>query len=107
GFSHVWKLNPLIAINYFAMFVVLLGYPIAVVRALAAGRFLPAVLMHFEVLLVFGLYYRARVRRWPPEERVGALPFVPQALVMPITYGLMTPLALFTIDSTRWETRRA
>src|SRR5262249_19251561 len=86
GFSHVWRLNPLIAINYFAMFVVLLGYPIAVVRALTAGRFLAAVLTHLEVLLVFGVYYRVRVRRWPPEDLVGALAFVPQALVMPITY---------------------
>jgi N-acetylglucosaminyltransferase len=105
GFSHVWKLNPLIAINYFAMFVVLLGYPIAVVRALASGRFLLAVAMHAEVLFVFGMYYRLRVRRWAPEDRVSGLSFLPQALVMPVTYGLMTPLALFTIDSTSWETR--
>jgi len=32
-FSRVWKLNPLIVINHFAMFV----YPIAVIRALAGG----------------------------------------------------------------------
>jgi hypothetical protein len=31
--------------------------------------------------------------------------FVPQALVMPVTYGLLTPLALFTLDSASWETR--
>lgn len=105
GFSHIWKLNPLIAINYFAMFVVLLGYPIAVTRALAAGAFFPAVLMHLEVLFLFGMYYRWRVRAWPAEDRVSGLSFIPQALVMPITYALLTPLALFTLDSTSWETR--
>jgi cellulose synthase/poly-beta-1,6-N-acetylglucosamine synthase-like glycosyltransferase len=105
GFSHVWRLNPLIAINYFAMFVVLLGYPIAVIRALAAGAFFPAVLMHLEVLFLFGMYYRWRVRRWPKEDRVSGFSFIPQALVMPITYALLTPLALFTLDSTSWETR--
>jgi N-acetylglucosaminyltransferase len=105
GLGHVWRLNPLIAINYFAMFVVMLGYPIAVVRALAGGAFLPAVLMHLEVLFLFGLYYRWRVRAWPPHERVSALSFVPQALVMPVTYALFTPLALFTLDSGSWETR--
>lgn len=94
-----------IAINYFAMFVVLLGYPIAVARALAAGAFFPAVLMHLEVLFLFGMYYRWRVRAWPEAERVSGLSFVPQALVMPITYALLTPLALFTLDSTSWETR--
>ncbi len=105
GFSHIWRLNPLIAINYFAMFVVLLGYPIAVTRALAAGVFFPAVLMHLEVLFLFGMYYRWRVRAWPAAERVSGLSFIPQALVMPITYALLTPLALFTLDSASWETR--
>jgi cellulose synthase/poly-beta-1,6-N-acetylglucosamine synthase-like glycosyltransferase len=105
GFSHIWRLNPLIAINYFAMFIVLFGYPIAVARALAAGAFFPAVLMHVEGLFLFGMYYRWRVRSWPREHRVSGLSFIPQALVMPITYALLTPLALFTLDSTSWETR--
>jgi cellulose synthase/poly-beta-1,6-N-acetylglucosamine synthase-like glycosyltransferase len=105
GFAHIWRLNPLIAINYFAMFVVLLFYPVAVAQALATGNFLPAVLAHLEVLFLFGLYYRWRTRAWAPEDRVGAASFVPQALMMPVTYALMTPLALFTLDSTSWETR--
>ena len=105
GLTHIWKLNPLIAINYFAMFVVLICYPIAVVRALGAKMFFPAVVAHLHVLLLFGLYYRWRVRRWAPEDRVGALSFLPQSLVMPITYALLTPLALLTLDSTSWETR--
>ncbi len=105
GLAHIWKLNPLIAINYFAMFVVLIGYPIAVVRALGAKMFFPAVVGHLHVLLVFGLYYRWRVRTWAPADRVGALSFLPQSLVMPITYALLTPLALLTLDSTSWETR--
>jgi N-acetylglucosaminyltransferase len=105
GLGHIWRLHPLIAVNYFAMFLVLLGYPIAVFRALAARRFLPVLCSHLTVLVVFGLYYRWRVRRWPPERRVGALAFVPQALVMPVTYALLTPLAAFTLDSESWETR--
>jgi N-acetylglucosaminyltransferase len=105
GLSHVWRLHPLIALNYFGMFVVLGGYPIAVFRALASGRFLPALVGHLTVLALFGLYYRWRVRSWPPEQRVGVLAFLPQALVMPVTYGLLTPLAVFTLDSASWETR--
>ncbi|HEX7840761.1 MAG TPA: glycosyltransferase family 2 protein [Kofleriaceae bacterium] len=105
GFSHIWRLHPLIAINYFAMFVVLVGYPIAVFRALAAHRLFPALVSHLVVLVLFGMYYRWRVRAWPEHQRVGALAFVPQALVMPVTYALLTPLALFTLDSASWETR--
>jgi cellulose synthase/poly-beta-1,6-N-acetylglucosamine synthase-like glycosyltransferase len=105
GLSHMWRLNPLLAINYFAMFGVLLAYPVAVMRAIIAHQFLPAVLMHMEILGLFGLYYRWRVRSWSPEERVAAWSFLPQALVMPVTYALLTPLALFTLDSGSWETR--
>ena len=106
GFSHMWRLNPLLAINYFAMFAVLVVYPITVFRVIAAGTFFPALLMHLEILVLFGLYYRWRVRTWPAENRVGALSFIPQSLVMPVTYALLTPLALFTLDSGSWETRR-
>jgi hypothetical protein len=57
------------------------------------------------VIAVMGLYYRFRVRKQPKEDRVGALSFLPIALTMPVTYALMTPLALFTLDSGSWETR--
>ncbi|MDB4956156.1 MAG: glycosyl transferase family 2, partial [Myxococcales bacterium] len=35
----------------------------------------------------------------------GALSFMPLSLLMPVTYALLTPLALFTLDSGSWETR--
>jgi cellulose synthase/poly-beta-1,6-N-acetylglucosamine synthase-like glycosyltransferase len=105
GLSHVWRLNPLIAINYFAMFGVLIGYPVAVMRALAAHQFIPALVIHLELLVVSGLYYRWSTRRWAAQDRVGPLAFLPQSIVMPVTYALLTPLALFTLDADRWETR--
>jgi len=45
------------------------------------------------------------VHEWPRSQRVGALAFLPQGLVMPVTYALLTPLALLTLDSASWETR--
>ena len=45
------------------------------------------------------------MRHLPKAERVGALSFLPLTLLMPITYALMTPLAMFTLDSGSWETR--
>lgn len=105
GLSHVWRLHPLLAIHYYAMFAVLLAYPLAVMRAVASGQFLPALILHLAILVPFGLYYRWQTRAWPATDRVGALSFVPQSLVMPVTYALLTPLALFTLDSARWETR--
>ena len=54
---------------------------------------------------MFGLIYRWRTRKLPREERVGALAFIPLSFLMPITYALLTPLALFTLDTGSWETR--
>jgi hypothetical protein len=65
----------------------------------------PAILAHVELLILFGAYYRWRVRAWPRADRVSLLSLAPQALVMPVTYALFTPLALCTLDSGNWETR--
>jgi N-acetylglucosaminyltransferase len=105
GCSHVWRLHPLVAINYFALALVLLCYPIAVVVALTSHRLLFAVAAHAAILAAYGAYYRWRVRAWPAHERVGALSYLPHALCMPISNGLMVALALFTLDSSSWETR--
>lgn len=107
GFSHVWRLHPLVALNYFSMAIVLFLYPVGVARAAMAGLIVPAVLAHVVALFVYGLYYRWRTRTWDPADRVGPLSYVPHALVMPISSGLLVAVALFTLDSTRWETRGA
>ena len=105
GFSHVWRLNPVLAIHFFSLFALLIVYPIALVRALEAHRFWPSLQLHLEIVVAFGVYYRWRVRKLPKTERVGALSFLSLTLLMPITYALLTPLALFTLDSGSWETR--
>jgi len=105
GFSHVWRLNPVLAIHFFSLFALLLIYPIAVVRALAAHKFFPALVLHTEAVVFFGLLYRWRNRKLPKAERVGPLSFIPLSLLMPVTYALLTPLALFTLDTASWETR--
>jgi len=51
------------------------------------------------------MLYRWRTRKLPKEERVGPLAFIPLSLLMPVTYALLTPLALFTLDTANWETR--
>ena len=105
AFSHVWRLNPILAIHFFSQFALLIIYPMAVVRALASHKFYPALQIHLAVVAALGCYYWWRVRKSPPEDRVGPLSFVPMSLLMPVTYALLTPLALFTLDSGSWETR--
>jgi cellulose synthase/poly-beta-1,6-N-acetylglucosamine synthase-like glycosyltransferase len=105
GFSHVWRLNPVLAIHFFSLFALLLIYPIAVMRALAAFKFFPALVYHIEIVVIFGLIYRWKTRKLPKADRVGSLAFMPLSFLMPITYALLTPLALFTLDTANWETR--
>ncbi len=103
--SHVWKLNPILAIHFFAQCMLLTVYPITIIRALGSGWFFEGLQIHLYFVVVFGLYYRWRVRKNAPEDRVGALAFLPIAVLLPVTYALMTPLAIFTLDSGSWETR--
>jgi cellulose synthase/poly-beta-1,6-N-acetylglucosamine synthase-like glycosyltransferase len=105
GFSHVWRLNPVIAIHFFSLFALLLAYPIAITRLLLAQKFFAVLVVNIEIVALFGLYYRWRVRKLPKEERVGVLSFIPLSVLMPVTYAIMTPCALFTLDSGSWETR--
>ncbi len=105
GFSHVWRLNPILAIHFFSLFALLLIYPIAIVRALASFKFFPALTLHLAVVVLFGIVYRWKTRHVAKSERVGALAFAPLTFLMPITYALLTPLALFTLDAASWETR--
>src|SRR3569623_508265 len=65
AFSHVWRLNPILAIHFFAQFAILIAYPPAVIRALASFRFFPALQLHIYMMVVFGLYYCWRVRKQP------------------------------------------
>jgi cellulose synthase/poly-beta-1,6-N-acetylglucosamine synthase-like glycosyltransferase len=105
GFSHIWRLNPIIAIHFFSLFALLLVYPIAIVRALMTFKFFSMLTLHAGILVIFGLVYRYRTRKLPASERVNVFAFVPLTFLMPITYALLTPLALFTLDTANWETR--
>jgi cellulose synthase/poly-beta-1,6-N-acetylglucosamine synthase-like glycosyltransferase len=105
GMSHVWRLNPILAIHFSTIFVLLVVYPIVIIKTVLAAKLMPALVLHIQVIAVFGLYYRWRVRKLPPDQRVGALAILPLAVLMPLSYALQTPLALFSLDSASWETR--
>jgi N-acetylglucosaminyltransferase len=105
GLSHVWRLHPIVALHFFSLFGLILAYPALIFHSLASGTFWGLMTLHLGVVALFGVIYRVMVRDLPAEERVSALSFLPIAIVMPVTYALLTPLALFTLDSGTWETR--
>jgi N-acetylglucosaminyltransferase len=64
-------------------------------------------MFHVAIIAMFSLvyYFAPSVRALPPWLRVHPIAFLPMAVMMPVAYLLLTPLGLFTLDSSSWETR--
>jgi cellulose synthase/poly-beta-1,6-N-acetylglucosamine synthase-like glycosyltransferase len=107
GMGHAWRLHPLVAVHYVSMLVLLLVYPLVILGHLAAGDFLALVSFHLELLALLALVYclSPSTRKLAPEHRVHPIWFLPMAVLMPAAYLVLTPLGLFTLDSSSWETR--
>ncbi|MEP6861237.1 MAG: glycosyltransferase [Deltaproteobacteria bacterium] len=107
GIGHAWKLHPLLCLHYLSMLLLLIVYPAVIAVHIARGQFFELVMFHAELIAIFGLIYALApsVRALPPWLRVHPLSFLPMAVMMPVAYVLLTPLGLFTLDSSSWETR--
>lgn len=105
GLSHAWQLPPLVGVHYMALFALLVAYPAFIIESVARGEFFEGLMLHLSIVCVFGFIYHLNHRTVPPEDRVAPLWFISMAVLMPVTYLLLTPLALFTLDSGSWETR--
>ena len=107
GLKHAWNLHPLMCLQYLSMLLLLLVYPFVIITHIAGGSFMALAEMH--VFLIGGLsliyHFSPSVRALPPWLRVHPISFLPMAVLMPVAYLLLTPLGLFTLDSSSWETR--
>jgi N-acetylglucosaminyltransferase len=89
GVGDAYRLHPLLTLQYLSMLLLVL----ATVHVVLIGGF--SLVYHFS----------PSVRRLPPWLRVHPIAFMPMAVLMPVAYLLLTPLGLFTLDSSSWETR--
>ncbi len=105
GITHAYKLHPVIALHYIGLFAVLFSYPWVVFQSLVRGAFWEGAALHACVLAFLGAVYAFQTRNDPRAARVHPLWFVAMTLVMPVTYLIATPLAMFTLHSSSWETR--
>lgn len=105
--SHVWRLPPLVGVHYLSQLVMLIAYPVVIFENVINGSLWEVVWAHLFVIAALGVVYAYSTRRLPPERRVSPASFLPLVALMPVTYALFTPLALFTLDSSSWETRGA
>jgi cellulose synthase/poly-beta-1,6-N-acetylglucosamine synthase-like glycosyltransferase len=107
GLSDVWKLHPLVTLNYLAMMLLVVVYPIIIVTHVLHHQFFALATLHIEVVSLFAIiyYFSPTIRKLPPWLRVNPLAFLPMAVMMPVAYLLLTPLGFWTLDSSSWETR--
>jgi len=107
GVAHAWKLHPLLCLQYLSMFMLVLVYPFVIVTHVQRGDFFELAALHLMVIAGFSCiyYFAPSVRALPPWLRVHPISFLPMAVLMPVAYLLLTPLGLFTLDSSAWQTR--
>ncbi|HEY5922914.1 MAG TPA: glycosyltransferase [Kofleriaceae bacterium] len=107
GVAHAWKLHPLLCLQYLSMFMLLLVYPFVIITHVQRGDFFELAAFHLMVIAGFSVvyYFAPSVRALPPWLRVHPISFLPMAVLMPVAYLLLTPLGMFTLDSSSWQTR--
>jgi cellulose synthase/poly-beta-1,6-N-acetylglucosamine synthase-like glycosyltransferase len=103
--SHIRRMHPLVAMHYYSVFGLIIAYPALLISSIADGTFLPVMAAQLGVVVSFGLFYRWQVRKLPADQRVSAASFLPMAVVVPITYAILTPLAVLTLGNRNWGTR--
>ena len=102
GLSHVWKGHPLVAFYFFSLFVAILLYPALLTSALVTGKFWTLMSYQLGISVLLGTAYRLHAYKDPDASAWNAIPL---AFIFPLTYGIMTPVALLTLDAGSWETR--
>ncbi|HTE49596.1 MAG TPA: glycosyltransferase [Kofleriaceae bacterium] len=105
GMSHVWRLHSVVAVHYYSVFALILAYPVLLLQSLLTGTFWLLMTVHVGWAAGTGLVYASQVRKLPADRRVSAWDALPLAIVLPVSYAVMTLLAILTLDSAKWETR--
>jgi hypothetical protein len=107
GLTHVWKFHPLLCIHYLSLALVLFACPLVLINHVMAHEFIKLAMIHLVLIAVLAMVYHVApgVRRLPPWLRVHPIWFLPMTVLMPLSYILLTPLGLLTLDSSSWETR--
>jgi hypothetical protein len=100
----MWRLNPIIGVHFFSLCGILLAYPALLMSSIIHGTLFKLLTRQVILAAILGLVYQWKARKLNIDT-VHPFALIPAALVVPVVYALMTPLALFTLDSGSWETR--
>ena len=104
---HLAKFNPFVLIHYLSMGTLLFFYPIFLVSKMMEMDFIMPMIGHAILVTTFAMAYEIGKYKIPEFARTSGLWFLAMAIVFPVIYVTMTPLGLFTLGTTSWETRGA
>jgi cellulose synthase/poly-beta-1,6-N-acetylglucosamine synthase-like glycosyltransferase len=104
GLTHMWRLNPIIGIHYFSLCMFVVAYPALLMSTIMKGTLFKLLTRQVVIAGILGIIYYFKAKKLKLEV-VHPLALIPAALVVPVLYALITPLAFFTLDSGSWETR--
>ena len=102
---HLAKFNPFVLIHYLSMGTLLFFYPVFLLVKFFELQFVMPMLLHALLVTVFAVCYEFNKHKLPEFARSSGLWFLAMAAVFPVVYLMMTPLGLFTLGTTSWETR--
>ena len=102
---HLSKFNPMVLIHYVSMGTLLFFYPFFLLSKCLEMQFVMPMIMHALVVTVFAVCYEFSKHSLPEFAQTNGLWFLVMAAVFPVVYLTMTPLGMFTLGTTSWETR--
>jgi N-acetylglucosaminyltransferase len=102
---HHAKFNPYVLVHYLSMGMLLFFYPLFLAAEIFQLGFVMPMLIHGLVATFFALAYEINKRKLPEFAQTSGIWFLSMAIVFPVLYMTMTPLALATLATTSWETR--
>ena len=104
---HYAKFNPYVLVNYISLGLILFFYPLVLIAEFLRFGFLIPLLIHMMICSCFSVAYDLNKHKLPEQARTQGIWFIGMALMFPIIYMTMNPLALATLGTTSWETRKA
>ena len=104
-----WKAHRLplpVALHYSGLGLLLIVYPIIIVHHLLAGELLLPLVAHGAMMAVgVALYVGRSAQSRSGLRRVDPLPFLFLPVLLVVNYVMITPLAMLTLVTVKWETR--
>jgi cellulose synthase/poly-beta-1,6-N-acetylglucosamine synthase-like glycosyltransferase len=105
--QHMKMVNPVVLLYYFSLMLAIMIYPVVTFHGFMAGFSLQVIFIHCMMLIVLSVLYQIvtkYIRKEPGIQNVST--YIGLGFILPLSYLFITPLALFTLDSGSWETRK-